>query len=94
MASEDWRLRIELPEQHESLLERVGVLDTDADELAGELRDRRLAVTHDGDTIFVYADSSLALEGARRLIDDLKASVPVWKRQVFTEGDEEWVGTP
>lgn len=35
-----------------------------------------------------------AFEGARRLIDDLKAEVPVWKRQVFTGGDEEWVGTP
>lgn len=35
-----------------------------------------------------------AFEGARRLIDDLKATVPVWKRQVFVEGDEEWVGTP
>ena len=35
-----------------------------------------------------------AFEGARRLIDDLKAQVPVWKRQVFSGGDEEWVGTP
>lgn len=35
-----------------------------------------------------------AFEGARRLIDDLKASVPIWKRQVFGAGDEEWVGTP
>jgi len=35
-----------------------------------------------------------AFEAARRLIDDLKATVPVWKRQVFLEGDEEWVGTP
>jgi len=35
-----------------------------------------------------------AFEGARRLIDDLKAQVPVWKRQVFAAGDEEWVGTP
>ena len=35
-----------------------------------------------------------AFEGARRLIDDLKAGVPVWKRQVFRDGDEEWVGTP
>ena len=35
-----------------------------------------------------------AFEGARRLIDDLKATVPVWKRQVFAEGDEQWVGTP
>ena len=35
-----------------------------------------------------------AFEAARRLIDDLKAEVPVWKRQVFEGGDEEWVGTP
>ena len=35
-----------------------------------------------------------AFEAARRLIDDLKATVPIWKRQVFVDGDEEWVGTP
>ena len=28
------------------------------------------------------------------IIDDLKATVPIWKHQVFTDGDEEWVGTP
>ena len=26
--------------------------------------------------------------------DDLKREVPIWKRQVFADGDEEWVGTP
>jgi molybdopterin synthase catalytic subunit len=35
-----------------------------------------------------------AFDAARRLIDDLKASVPVWKRQVFDDGEQEWVGTP
>jgi molybdopterin synthase catalytic subunit len=35
-----------------------------------------------------------AFEAARRLIDDLKHSVPVWKRQVFADGTQEWVGTP
>lgn len=35
-----------------------------------------------------------AFEGARRLIDDLKREVPVWKRQVFDDGTDEWVGTP
>lgn len=40
------------------------------------------------------AHRGAAFEGARRLIDDLKATVPVWKRQVFADGDEEWVGTP
>ena len=35
-----------------------------------------------------------AFEAARRLIDDLKATVPIWKRQVFTDGEQEWVGSP
>ena len=35
-----------------------------------------------------------AFEAARRLIDDLKAGVPIWKHQVFADGSEEWVGTP
>jgi molybdopterin synthase catalytic subunit len=35
-----------------------------------------------------------AFEAARRLIDDLKEQVPIWKRQVFADGTEEWVGSP
>ena len=35
-----------------------------------------------------------AFEAARRLIDDLKREVPIWKRQVFADGGQEWVGTP
>lgn len=33
-----------------------------------------------------------AFAAARRLIEDLKARVPIWKRQVFTDGATEWVG--
>lgn len=33
-----------------------------------------------------------AFAACRMLIDDLKAEVPIWKHQVFTEGDAEWVG--
>jgi molybdopterin synthase catalytic subunit len=35
-----------------------------------------------------------AFDASRALIDDLKATVPIWKHQVFADGDEEWVGTP
>ena len=35
-----------------------------------------------------------AFEAARRLIDDLKEQVPLWKHQRFTDGHEEWVGSP
>ncbi|MEV5568741.1 molybdenum cofactor biosynthesis protein MoaE [Spirillospora sp. NPDC052269] len=33
-----------------------------------------------------------AFAACRRLIDDLKAEVPIWKRQAFTGGGDEWVG--
>jgi len=33
-----------------------------------------------------------AFAAARRLIDDLKHEVPIWKHQRFADGDEEWVG--
>lgn len=33
-----------------------------------------------------------AFDGARRLIEELKARVPVWKHQEFGDGDRQWVG--
>ena len=51
-----------------------------------------------GDVAVVVAASAAhrgqAFEAARRLIDDLKAQVPIWKHQRFADGTEEWVGLP
>lgn len=51
-----------------------------------------------GDVAVVVAASAPhraeAFDAARRLIDDLKREVPIWKRQVFADGTDEWVGTP
>jgi hypothetical protein len=70
VARDDWRLRIELGEDAAGgLLARLGFLGSEARELARDLEDQRLAVTHDDGTIFVYADSSLQLERARSVID-------------------------
>ncbi|MCK9901820.1 molybdopterin synthase [Parafrankia colletiae] len=33
-----------------------------------------------------------AFAACRRLIDEVKARVPIWKRQLFTDGPPEWVG--
>ncbi|MDT0322706.1 molybdenum cofactor biosynthesis protein MoaE [Streptomyces millisiae] len=33
-----------------------------------------------------------AFDAARRLIDDLKREVPIWKHQSFADGTQEWVG--
>ena len=50
MATDDWRLRIELPDEEgaRGLLERLGLARSDADDLAAELRNERLAVSQDG----------------------------------------------
>ena len=69
MARDDWRLRIELGEGHASpLLERLGLVSHESDELARELKESKLAVTSDEDTVFVYAGTSLELEKAKAII--------------------------
>lgn len=69
MARDDWRLRIELPEIG-GLLDRLRAgLSTEADELAKELEEHRLAVTHDDDTVFVYAPSLRAAEQAQKVVE-------------------------
>jgi hypothetical protein len=69
MAQDDWRLRIELP-QVNSLLDRLREgLSTEAAELARELEEHRLAVTHDADTVFVYAPTRAAAEQARAVVE-------------------------
>jgi molybdopterin synthase catalytic subunit len=35
-----------------------------------------------------------AFDACRALIDDLKATVPIWKDQEFGDGTHEWVGLP
>jgi molybdopterin synthase catalytic subunit len=35
-----------------------------------------------------------SFDASRALIDTLKAEVPIWKHQAFSDGTEEWVGTP
>jgi molybdopterin synthase catalytic subunit len=55
----------------------------------------RLAI---GDAAVLVATSAAhrgeAFDASRALIDELKATVPIWKHQVFTDGSDEWVGTP
>ncbi len=39
------------------------------------------------------AHRDTAFDACRALIDELKATVPIWKHQVFTGGDSEWVNS-
>ncbi|MGQ4726442.1 molybdenum cofactor biosynthesis protein MoaE [Streptomyces sp. Ju416(a)] len=61
--------------------------------LAAVHRTGRLAV---GEIAVVAAVSCAhraeAFAACERLVEDLKHEVPVWKHQIFADGDEEWVG--
>jgi diacylglycerol kinase family enzyme len=71
MAQDDWRIRIELPDEEgaRGFLDRLGVTKGDAEEFAEELRAHRLAVSRDDDTIFVYASSGMQAEQASRVVE-------------------------
>ncbi|MEU5048393.1 molybdenum cofactor biosynthesis protein MoaE [Streptomyces sp. NPDC021096] len=73
-----------------------------AEKVAADFPVRAMAAVHRvgelavGDLAVVVAVScphrAEAFEACRRLIDDLKSEVPIWKHQRFADGAEEWVG--
>jgi 3'-phosphoadenosine 5'-phosphosulfate sulfotransferase len=71
VANDDWRIRITLPDEEgaRGLLERLGFVSSDARQLAEELREHRLAVSRDGDTVFVYAAGAMQAEQASRIVE-------------------------
>lgn len=82
----------------------LNALTAVAEAVAADLPVVALAAVHRtgllaiGDVAVVVAASAAhrgeAFEAARRLIDDLKHQVPIWKHQRFADGTEEWVGAP
>ena len=58
----------------------------------------RTGVLEVGDVALVAAVSSahraVAFAACARLVDEVKERLPVWKRQLFVDGTEEWVNSP
>jgi molybdopterin synthase catalytic subunit len=83
---------------HPSALERMTEV---AERAAGAYEDVAVAAVHRvgllavGDLAVVVAAAAphrdRAFEVGRRLIDDLKHEVPIWKHQTFADGSQEWV---
>lgn len=75
-----------------------------SERLAADGRVVRIAVVHRvgrlevGDLAVVVGVSAAhrgeAFEVCRALIDEFKATVPIWKHQQFSDGADEWVGLP
>jgi hypothetical protein len=69
MARDDWRVRIELEDAH-SFLDRIGLdISSKAKELAREIKQRRLPVSRDDDTVYVYSSSAVEAEQARQVVE-------------------------
>ncbi len=68
--ADDWRIHVELPEESEGLLGRLGLhLGSQGSDLARELEGRRLAVSQDDGNLFVYAGTRREAERARAVIE-------------------------
>lgn len=80
------------------------VLREVAEEIAADPDVYAVAVSHRvgtlkiGDVALIAAVSSAhraaAFAACARLVDEVKARLPIWKRQVFTDGTDEWVNCP
>ena len=80
------------------------VLRAVADEVAADPAVFAVAVSHRvgvleiGDVALVAAVSTAhratAFAACARLVDEAKARLPIWKRQVFSDGTDEWVNCP
>jgi hypothetical protein len=101
MSRDDWRIRIELEEESraEDLLWRLGLdLGSEARELARELEERRLAVSRDADTVFVYVSSGLEAERAAPVVAAVLAEEGITPRELEIErwlaDEDRWSAEP
>jgi hypothetical protein len=100
MARDDYRIKIEVGEDNApGLLERLGLeLGGEAAELARELEKRRLAVSHDGDDVFVYAGTRAEAERARSVIqavlNDLGIAAHTGPVERWLHDEERWDHEP
>jgi hypothetical protein len=100
MAQDDWRIRIELPDEEgaHGVLERLHLARGGAEALADELREQRLAVSRDGNTIFVYASSGVQAEQASRVIEGDLEEAELTPERLVTErwlaDEERWDDDP
>jgi hypothetical protein len=91
VAQDDYRIRIEVEEEGHAagLLDRLGLeLGGEAAELARDLEQRRLAVSHDDNEIFVYAGTRAEAERARSVI---QAVINDHSLKAITGAVEHWL---
>jgi hypothetical protein len=89
--TDDWRIRIEVEEEEHAagFLERLtGDLGSEAQELAKNLESHRLAVSRDGNTVYVYAATRAAAESALAVVE---AELREHEVEAKTSKVEHWI---
>lgn len=85
------------PSARDVLAEVAGSIAAEPDVLALAVA-HRVGVLAIGDVALVAAVATghrhEAFDTCGRLVDEVKSRLPVWKRQVFTDGTDEWVNCP
>lgn len=100
MAKDDYRIRIEIEDEHAGgLLERLGLgLSGEAADLASDLEARRLAVSRDGDDLFVYAGTPAEAETARSIIQaelrDNETAAVTGPVEHWLDAEDRWSDEP
>lgn len=96
MAGDDWRVRVELDEeQARDFFHRIGLdVPSRAKDLAEELERERLEVSHDADTVFVYAATEDEAARARAVVEEELEEAGLTPRELRVErwlhDDETW----
>lgn len=85
------------PSAERVLREIVSEFSAEDDVLAVAVS-HRVGVLGIGDVALVAAVATAhrreAFEACTRLVEEVKHRLPIWKRQVFTDGTDEWVNCP
>jgi molybdopterin synthase catalytic subunit len=85
------------PNAQDTLAEVLAELARDARGVRALAASHRIGTLEVGDAALVAAVAAdhraAAFETCAKLVDTVKARLPVWKHQFFADGSDEWVGS-
>jgi hypothetical protein len=97
--ADDWRIHITVEGESDGLLDRLGnTLGAEAGELAEVLEQRRLAVSRDGDELFIYAGSQSEAARAGEIVEAVLREHSIEAKtspvEHWLEAEERWDDEP
>ncbi|GAB3243397.1 molybdenum cofactor biosynthesis protein MoaE [Mycolicibacterium hippocampi] len=85
------------PTAEQTLTDVVAEIAADCSGVRAIAVSHRVGILHIGDAALVVAVAAdhrrAAFETCARLVDSVKARLPVWKHQYFADGTDEWVNS-